>query len=575
MFIDKTSNQLRFERIQVILAMVSILNMVVLIFMVISTSILKTNEETVYSSIKQTSVSLALVNRETLAYTTQFAQWQAGNISRRQVQIARSLLSQRLSTFDHENQSAKLTPPPEYFKQLAASDKILLIGKPGFITDSDRLLIKVDSDKFLNTMLSISHSFAVNYRIQLDEFLDQTAKKRLMMDLIKLLLLLSYNILIFILIYISFKIFRVQAREILRKIERDEASMKATEVSLLKSQTAVIELNLEDERKNNFITTINHELRTPLTSIIGYVEILRENINSNTENQNENYLSVIERNSITLLNLVESTLNLSNLESPAAKYVITEVDVQTILTDCIRTLTPQSEASDIAFIVDVQENIETLIYADRAQIFQALTNILSNAIKFSNTHSKVQINISERYDEKSVRFIKICITDSGMGIAESEIPKIFAKFFRSSNAIESGIPGTGLGLPIASQIIDLFQGSLKVDSTLGVGSTFTIELPAHISELQRMINERKYGVLARAISAIESSSNGDLEITCHEVIGALGFYELGFLSDEIALFSDWLKTDEARDDNKISSQKLILLAELKRNLPGINNTGGG
>ncbi|MDP1852559.1 MAG: ATP-binding protein, partial [Candidatus Planktophila sp.] len=179
--------------------------------------------------------------------------------------------------------------------------------------------------------------------------------------------------------------------------------------------------------------------------------------------------------------------------------------------------------------------------------------------------------VSEKYNENLRRFIRISIADQGMGIPESQIAEIFTSFYRASNAQSSGIPGSGLGLAITSRIIDLHDGSIAVESTEGIGSTFTLELPAHISELEKMINERKNGVLERAITAIETSAYSDLDGTCHEMIGALGFYELETLSDQIALFSHWLKTQDGVDTSEVDSRRVELLRVLKSNLAALEN----
>ena len=334
-----------------------------------------------------------------------------------------------------------------------------------------------------------------------------------------------YLLILFIsllLIFISSLVYTLnrQYKVIVRSIETQLDSLEIAHDNLEESESLVEKLKLLDDKKNDFISTINHELRTPLTSIIGYVSILRENIDSSINAQGEQILNVIERNSSDLLNLVEEILSHSNLESTPAELVKTEVDVQTIITECLLALTPQAEASDIAFIMGVEENIDTVIDANENQISQALSNILSNAIKFSKSQTKVQVKISERYDEKSNRVIRISIKDQG------------------------------------------------------IGSSFTLELPAHISELQKMINERKGGVLERAITAIETCAYADLGDTCHEMIGALGFYELGALSDEIEHFSDWLKTNEVPDENEIFSRRVELLGKLKSHVAAVENLGG-
>ena len=527
----------------------------------------------VFSSIQNKAQSLALVQRETLAYTTKFAQWGAGDIPRIDVEIARGILAKRLSGVNAQRASSGQYLNSQYFENLFTSDKILSSSKPGYLTRNDYRAIKPQSKIFVDGMLSFSRAFAVTYRAQLDQLLENSAKdRRQKADTNLYILILSISL---SLIFVSTFIYTLnkQYKVILRSIETQMISLEMAHDNLKQSETLVEKLRLLDDRKNDFISTINHELRTPLTSIIGYVGILRKNINSSINSQGEQILNVIERNSADLLNLVEDILSLSSLDSTPTELVKTEVDVQTIITESILALTPQAEAFDIAFIINVEKDIETIIEANRNQISQALLNILSNALKFSRTQTQVQINISDGYDKKSHRVIKISITDQGMGIPESQIGEVFTSFYRASNALSSGIPGSGLGLAITSRIIELHRGCIKVESKVGIGSTFTLELPAHMSELQKMINERKGGVLQRAITALETCAKADLGKTSHEMIGALGFYELGFLSDEIELFSDWLKTDDAQDENEISLRRVELLGKLKSHVSALENLG--
>ena len=527
----------------------------------------------VFSSIQKRAQSLALLQREGLAFTIKFVQWGAGDVPISDVKIARAILKKQLSGVYIKHEVARQYFINQYLANLFIADEIILNSKPGYLSRSDYRAIKTESKIFVDEMLSFSRIFAVEYRAQLDQLLENSAKDRRQKANTNLYLLILFISLL--LLFISSLVYTLnrQYQVIVRSIESQLNSLEIAHDNLKQSETLVEKLKLLDKRKNDFISTINHELRTPLTSIIGYVSILRENVDSSINAQGEQILTVIERNSADLLNLVEEILSLSSLESTSAELVKTEVDVQTIITECILALTPQAEASDIAITMDVEENIDTVIDANKNQISQALLNILSNALKFSKTQTKVQINISESYDEKSHRVIRISILDQGMGIPESQIGEVFTSFYRASNALSSGIPGSGLGLAITTRIIELHKGSIKVESKVGIGSTFTLELPAHISELQKMINERKGGVLQRAITALETCAISDLGKTSHEMIGALGFYELGFLSDEIELFSDWLKTDEAQDEDEISLRRVELLEKLKSYVATVENLG--
>ena len=571
MFSGNSSKRFSINNAQISLLIAIALSVVALTFSTNEISRGASKDDDVFSSIQNRAQSLALLQREGLEFTTKFVQWGAGDVPISDVIVARAILKKQLSGVFNKHEVARQYFVNQYLANLFIADEIILNSKPGYLTRNDYRAIKAESKIFVDEMLSFSRVFAVEYRAQLDKFLENSAKDRRQKANTNLYLLILFISLLLIFIASLVYTLNKQYQVTLRSIGAQLDLLETANNNLIQSQTLVDKLKLLDEKKNDFISTINHELRTPLTSIIGYVGILREIIDSSIDAQSEQILSVIERNSADLLNLVEDILSLSNLESSSTELIKTEVDVQTIITESMLALTPQAEASGITFIMGVEENIETVIDANKNQISQALLNILSNALKFSKTQTKVQINISERFDEKSHRVIRISISDQGIGIPESQIAEVFTSFYRASNAQSSGIQGTGLGLAITSRIIELHKGSIKVESTVGIGSTFTLELPAHISELQQMISDRKGGVLERAIAAIETSINADLGNTCHEMIGALGFYELGDLGDEIALFSDWLKIDEAGDENEISSRKVELLGKLKSNLAVLEN----
>lgn len=547
------------------------LGMVALTFSTSQISNEATEENQIFSSVQKKAESLALLQREGLAFTIKFVQWGAGDVPINDVIVARAILKKQLSNVDIQHEVARQYFINQYLANLFIVDEIILNSKPGYLSRGDYRAIRTESKIFVDELLSFSRVFAVEYRAQLDRLLEKSARdhaREANTNLYLLILVTSLS-----LIFVSSFIYTLnkQYKAILKSIDGQIILLNTANENLVQAETLVEKLKLFDLRKNDFISTINHELRTPLTSIIGYVGILRDSINTSLNSQSEQVLAVIERNSTDLLNLVEEILSLSSLESTSSELVKTEVEVQAIIAECIFALTPHKEASGIAFDVDVEESIETVIDANKNQISLAVTNILSNALKFSKTDTTVRIRVSEKFDESLRRFIRISITDRGMGIPESQIAEIFTSFYRASNVQSSGIPGSGLGLAITSRIIELHDGSISVESTEGIGSTFTLELPAHITELQKMINERKSGVLERAISAIETSAYSDLEKTCHEMIGALGFYELGALSDEIALFSLWFKTQDGVDTSEVDSRRVELLSVLKSSLAALEN----
>lgn len=548
-------------------------NIVALIVSTKITSDGASKDNQVFSSIEVMARSFSLLQRETLVYTTKFAQWGAGDIPRREVEIARSLLEKRLVRIEGNDVITDQFPELTFFEVLKNSDYLVVTAKPGVLTRSDYIAIQAESKKLISTLLSFSSRFALTYRAQLDQTLEISARDRKNKADLNLFLLLIFSFLS--IVFISTYVYRQTRhfRAINEWLQTQLTALGVAQVNLKKSGSLIEKLRLLDERKNIFISTINHELRTPLTSIIGYVSVLRENIDSSFSAQEKQILDVIDRNSTTLLNLIEEILTLSSLESGAQELEKEAIDVKTIIHDATLALTPEVDGSQSIFVIDIEENIDTIIYANRAAILQVFSNILSNSLKFSNGESLVRINVSQRIDKKSVSYIQIAITDQGIGIPESQLGEIFTSFYRASNAVSGGIPGTGLGLAITSRIVELHQGFINVVSKVGLGSTFTIELPSQVSAFEKMINERKGGVLERAILAIENCSVADLQGTCHEMIGALGFYHFGFLGDEIAVFSDWVKANNSEDIKELSLRRVELLGKLRLHSSAVNNLG--
>ncbi|MDP1913562.1 sensor histidine kinase KdpD, partial [Brevundimonas sp.] len=415
------------------------LGMVALTFSTSQISSGASGDNQIFSSIQKKAQSLSLLQREGLAFTIKFVQWGAGEVPIKDVIVARATLKKQLSGIDIKHEVARQYFVNQYLANLFIADEILLYAKPGYLSRSDYRAIKSQLKIFVDEMLNFSRIFAVEYRAQLDSLLEKSAKDRRQKADINLYLLILVTSLS--LIFVSSFIYTLnkQYKAISNSIDDQIILLNTANNNLSQAETLVEKLKLLDSRKNDFISTINHELRTPLTSIIGYVGILRDSMNTSINTQSEQVLAVIERNSTDLLNLVEEILTLSSLESTSSELVKTEVDVQAVIAKCIFALAPQKEALGIAFDVAVDENIETVIDANKNQISQALSNILSNALKFSKTDTTVRISVSEKYNENLRRFIRISIADQGMGIPESQIAEIFTSFYRASNAQSSGI----------------------------------------------------------------------------------------------------------------------------------------
>jgi signal transduction histidine kinase len=303
-----------------------------------------------------------------------------------------------------------------------------------------------------------------------------------------------------------------------------------------------------------------------LTSIVGYIDILREKSAGESDEELKKIIEVLDRNSNNLLNLVQDILSLTNLESGSTGLLKSEIDLKEVASDAILLLAPLADSSHVSVDLKVEEGLSTQVLANRNQFLEVITNLLGNAIKFSKPEGTVRVLIEKAATVEKNKMLQISVSDDGIGIPEDELAEIFSSFFRASNARDSKITGTGLGLAIASRIIEEHHGNITVDSVLGKGTTFRVQLPVFILEIDQFIDSRKEDVLMKAIVALETCTISELRDTCHEMLGVLGFYDLEGSGGEISKLSIWFKANEGAQESEIISRKLDVVERLRGNL---------
>ena len=224
-----------------------------------------------------------------------------------------------------------------------------------------------------------------------------------------------------------------------------------------------------DETKTEFLATVSHELRTPLTSIISFTELILDDT-SQLPADTVDALSVIRRNGNKLLRLLGDLLLLSRLEAPAIALDLRSVAVPGLIREAVRSVSATAAERGIEVTASTQDG--PLLRADLLRLQQIMDNLLSNAIKFSGRGGKVRV--SARPEGKMWR---IDVTDEGIGIPADELDTLFGRFVRGTNARMAGLPGTGLGLSVVKAIAELHSGRVEVESTVELGSTFSVFLP--------------------------------------------------------------------------------------------------
>ena len=241
-------------------------------------------------------------------------------------------------------------------------------------------------------------------------------------------------------------------------------------------QHVVDKLRQLDHEKSGFISTVSHELRTPLTSIIGYVELLDEGDAGDLTPDQAGLLNTVVRNSHRLLELIEDLLLLSSIEAGTFTMDRSPVAVGRVVAEVVNTLGPQFRARslDLTLYTEVETGA---VMGDARQLERVMLNLLGNAVKFTQPGGTVTVSVSNRGE-----WLEIIVADDGIGIPVADQPRLFERFFRSSNAEVSAIKGTGLGLAITKTIVERHHGTVTVESWPGVGSTFRVRLPAASSQ---------------------------------------------------------------------------------------------
>ncbi|HHW58306.1 MAG TPA: HAMP domain-containing protein [Clostridia bacterium] len=251
--------------------------------------------------------------------------------------------------------------------------------------------------------------------------------------------------------------FKVRAK----KVSKDEIGDLADSFNKMAEELSQLE-----DMKNEFISNISHELKTPLTSIKGFAITSMDLVDKNSELYE--YLSIIDQEADRLTHLVDELLDFSKIELNRIKLNFEDVDLDKLVEDTISILKPHAFNYGVNLICEKKVG-KVLISGDKNRIKQLLVNIIDNGIKACNEGKQVEVLLEVR-DKKAV----IKIKDQGHGIPKEEMPHIFDKFYRGKNSKYSG---TGLGLAISKKIIEGHGGTIAVESDVGRGSIFTIELP--------------------------------------------------------------------------------------------------
>lgn len=249
--------------------------------------------------------------------------------------------------------------------------------------------------------------------------------------------------------------------------------------------------NEANRAKSSFLANMSHEIRTPLNSVLGMNEMI---LRSTDDPQLREYAENIKLSGDTLLGIINDVLDFSKIEANRMEIIPVEYNPHDLLRNCYQYFEQMAESKDLYLEVGCDDTIPSRLSGDEKLIRQVLTNIISNAIKYT-PEGGVKIYMSDDGASADERDIVITVSDTGVGIAQKDLTYLFDAFKRINEKENATIQGTGLGLAITKELVTLMHGTISVQSTPGQGSTFTIVIP------QKVVDAKPIGEFVKHIDA--------------------------------------------------------------------------
>ncbi len=246
---------------------------------------------------------------------------------------------------------------------------------------------------------------------------------------------------------------------------------------------AIEELKTLDEMKTNLLSNVSHELRTPLVAVMGYTDMILNGKVGPVNDVQAEYLAISLRNIEKLVTLIENLLDFSRLHRGDEELYFDSFDLVEVARTSIQIVQPMASSRKMKLVLgsskaeDSSVIEEVIVDGDKGKLGQVFNNLLSNAVKFNKSGGEITVNIRLRDDS-----VEVTVVDSGIGIPEEALDKIFTRFYQYDGSSTRKYGGTGIGLSIAQDIMRLHGSRITVTSTLGKGSTFRFSLPLHLPD---------------------------------------------------------------------------------------------
>lgn len=270
----------------------------------------------------------------------------------------------------------------------------------------------------------------------------------------------------------------------------EKRSQSALEIAVQNAEHA-------NRAKTSFLSDMSHDLRTPMNAIAGLITLLKADINNPKKVQE--HVALMEKSSENMLELINNILDMSRIESGATVLESEPFSVEELCEEVVAIHRPQGTLKGIVLTKEFNL-IHKTYFGDHLRIKQILSNLASNAVKYTTDRGKVEVKVfSKPMGDSDFELITFVIKDSGIGMSKEFLETIFVPFARERNTTMSGVGGTGLGMPIVKNLVEIMNGHIYVESEQGVGSTFTVEIPLRV-------------VREEVIKKPESAENLDIDL---------------------------------------------------------------
>ena len=275
----------------------------------------------------------------------------------------------------------------------------------------------------------------------------------------------------------------VVSKEITEQVRKQREQTQALQDALMQAQHA-------NRAKTTFLSNMSHDIRTPMNAIIGFATIAASHIDN--KDQVRDCLQKVLSSSNHLLSLINDILDMSRIESGKVQIKEQECNISELMHNLVNIIQPQVKAKQLELFIDTFEVANEDVIADSLKLNQVFINLLSNAVKYTPAGGTISFRIMQkttfRHGYGDYVFV---VKDNGTGMSKEFVEHIFEPFERETTVTQSGIQGTGLGMAITKNIVEMMNGSIEVESELGKGSTFTVELSLRLQDVEKNAEQIK------------------------------------------------------------------------------------